>query len=168
MVKYQMGNFEAFQVLHDRHAGRVLGYLKARGINPTDAQDLSQNVFVKLHENRAQYSSKFPFLPWVFTITRHVFIDFLRKKKSIPTDSKILEFLVDSKPQDKPSGEDQDWVNHALSTLPQAERDLIRLRFEEGLSFEAMAKKMNLESATLRKRVSRLLGTLSKKEGGKI
>ena len=77
MALYQSGDGHAFETLYRRHSGRVFEFLQKK-TNPLNARDLLQEAFLKLHRARHQYSVQYPFLPWLFTITRNVLVDFVR------------------------------------------------------------------------------------------
>ncbi|MEK6579254.1 MAG: sigma factor, partial [Bdellovibrionota bacterium] len=74
MTLYQTGSLAAFDVLFNRHSGRVLAFLRKKVLSET-AQDLTQEVFEKLHRSRAKYNPRYPFLPWLFTVSRNVLLD---------------------------------------------------------------------------------------------
>lgn len=63
MRSYQKGDLMAFEVLFKRYAGRVLGFLSKKLSQVQLAQDLGQDVFLKLHRSRAQYAPHLPFAP---------------------------------------------------------------------------------------------------------
>lgn len=81
MESYKMGEVVAFELLFERHSGKVLSYLSKRLQAPKEAQDLLQEVFFKLHRSRHQYNRTLPFSPWLFSITRSMWIDFLKKRR---------------------------------------------------------------------------------------
>ncbi|MBI1861156.1 MAG: sigma-70 family RNA polymerase sigma factor [Deltaproteobacteria bacterium] len=159
MVLYQKGEYRAFEELYARHSGRVYGYLKSRLSDGGEVDDLVQQVFFKLHQSRSRFNSSYPFLPWLFAIVRNLQIDFMRKRKAIPMDVEKLGLAVES--QLHKSGE-QILFDDSMRGLAPAERDLIKLRFEEGLSFDDISRRIGLTPSNARKRISRLMGRLRK------
>lgn len=156
MIAYQQGEYTAFTELYDRHAGRVYGYLRARLSEEAEAADILQNVFLKLHENRRRYNGRFPFLPWLFTIARNLLIDHWRKHKAIPVEAETFEAL----PSPEPGADEEVLVRQALEQLSPDDRRLIELRFDEGLSFSDLARRLGISDDSARKRVSRLFRRL--------
>ncbi|MDH5752558.1 MAG: RNA polymerase sigma factor, partial [Deltaproteobacteria bacterium] len=71
MSAYQAGDMDSFRELYEAHKGRVMGYLHSRLNDQDEAEDVFQQVFLKLHRYRHRYRSEVPFLPWLFTITRN-------------------------------------------------------------------------------------------------
>ncbi len=170
MTLYQKGEYRAFEVLFERHSGRVHGYLRSRMADLAEVDDLIQQTFLRLHQSRNRYDSSLPFLPWLFTIVRNLQVDFLRKKKPIPVELEKFQ-LADESSNNSAEAEEAVLLGNAMQGLTPAQRDLITLRFQEGLSFEQISKKLGTTSSTARKQVSRLLGrlrgSLTEKKTGK-
>lgn len=166
MILYQQGNYRAFEELYERHSGKVYAYLQVRLLNKSEADDLLQLVFLRLHEHRARYSSKFPFLPWIFSITRNALIDSYKKKKPIPVESSQLD-RVPAETDDESHSNIEEDLKGVLASLTPAQHELIELRFKEGLSFEEIGQRLGLNSPSVRKRVSRTINGLRKLFGGK-
>ena len=84
MVEYQAGRLEAFDRLYGAIAGPLRRYLTALTRNASDAQDLLQEAFLQVHRSRRTYDRAHPVLPWVFAITRHVYLMSLRSARRRP------------------------------------------------------------------------------------
>lgn len=69
-MAYQLGDDSAFAELYKRHSGRVFGYLISKLKAESQARDVFQSTFLKLHKSRAQFKSNLTFVPWLFTIFR--------------------------------------------------------------------------------------------------
>lgn len=165
MMLYQRGEYAAFTELYERHAGKVYAYLRGHLTQKGDADDLLQVVFLKLHEHRQRYNPSFPFLPWLFSITRNSVVDSSRKKKAVLVEEATLERVAGAQPVE-PEGNAVE-LQAALASLPAGQRELIQMRFEQGLSFEEIAKRLKLKAPSVRKRVSRTLEGLRKVFGKK-
>jgi len=157
MERYRQGEFEAFESLYQRHGGKVLGYLRSRLKGDREAEDLFQQVFLKLHGSRDRYDATLPFLPWLFSITRHVLIDHVRKAKPVP----VPDFELDKAAP--PVEETDSLFREAVSDLSAQERKLLEMRYEQGLSFTEISKRTGLKEPAARKRVSRLIESIRKR-----
>jgi len=151
MTLYQTGDMQAFETLYRRHSERVLAYL-CKKTSEQNARDLLQDTFLKLHRARHQYSSQYPFLPWLFAITRNALVDLVRSKEMrISRESASqVETLAAS--------EDLNWVPdllHALQTLPANQRRAIELRYQSDWTFEQIAKEMETTPVNIRQMISR-------------
>lgn len=151
MLAYQLGDKLAFRELYDRHAGRVLAFIKSKTKDEPLAWDVFQSTFMKLHKSRSLYKHTFPFVPWLFTICRSELIDTFRKKGRIKEDL-ILEF---NEPWKYTSDETLD-----LKDLTENQRNAVNMRFKEDLSFEEIAKRLQTSPSNARTLISRAIRTL--------
>lgn len=151
MKKYQIGSSTAFDLLFERHSGRVFGFLSKRLSKKAEAEDLLQEVFFKLHRSKHLYNSTLPFSPWLFSITRSVLLDFVKKKN----------FEVADGPNsfDKILPEEVSNIDHDLegfvSALPQAQKETIALRIFEDKTFEEIASRLATTPENARQLFSR-------------
>lgn len=166
MVLYQQGEYGAFVELYGRYSGRVYGFLRKRANVPGEAEDLLQKTFLKVHQNRRRFDATLPFLPWLFSIARHVLIDHLRKHKAIPVEEAALEALADGNVSTAPDSEERPSWDEVMRLLPSEQKRLMELRFQEGLSFDEIAERSGLTSVTVRKRMSRIMKALRRALSG--
>lgn len=159
MVAYALGEYRAFQELYERHSGKVLGFLLKRISQTGEAEDLMQTVFLKLHQSRASYQPKFPFLAWLFSITRNTLTDYFRRKKAVPVEAEKLQALSDQSSTGIEELSEKDWKN-AIAQLPESQRKVLEQRFSEGLSFEEISASTGISPVGARKRVSRAVQKL--------
>lgn len=142
----------AFERLYQRHAGKVFGYLLRRLSDRNVAKDLFQTAFLKLHKARRRYDSTYPFLPWLFTITRRALIDHYRKQGAEPKSVEISPEIAaaESPPVSLPS----------LVGLTGDQREAIRLRFGNDLPFDEIAQKLKTSPVNVRQILSRAVRKL--------
>jgi RNA polymerase sigma-70 factor (ECF subfamily) len=81
MGRYCDGDAGAFQALYARLAPPILGYLASLAGDRATAEDLLQQVFMKLHEARSVYVRGANPVPWVYTIAHRTCLDELRRRK---------------------------------------------------------------------------------------
>lgn len=155
-----MGEIASFDILFHRHSGRVLGFLSMRLKEKKEAQDLLQEVFFKLHRSRHQYNSTLPFMPWLFSITRSVLLDHLKRHRK--------EHFIDTHElEDIPSSDTAGIIENqagipaeALNILPVAQREAISLRVYDEKTFEEIALRLSTSPENARQLVSRGLKRL--------
>lgn len=153
MARYVKDNQMAFEILYHRHAGPVLGYLSKKSQSAKLAQDLAQEVFLKLHRSRHLYNSMLPFSPWLFSITRSVFLDFA-KKKSLENPTSQEEF-------DKMSVPTQAEIEPIdLSILPATQKQVVALRVYDEATFDEIAEKLSTTPENARQIFSRAIKSL--------
>ncbi len=160
MQAYINGDIEAFQMLYQRHKGRVLGYLNSRVATQDEAEDIFQEVFIKLHRYRFKYDKDVPLLPWLYTIVKNTLIDHIRKRE---TQNKYLQpnhEQVESAPDERGASPPIAEAISELSSLGKKQRQVLELRFDEDLSFEDIAARMDISQTNARKIVSRAIQKL--------
>jgi len=163
MQSYQAGSAIAFDILFERHSGRVFGFLSKRLFKKKEAEDLIQEVFFKLHRSKHLYNSTLPFSPWLFSITRSVLLDFAKKKNlEDPTDTASFDKIA----ADETSEVEHDLEGH-VSALPQAQSEALSLRVYEDKTFEEIASRLSTSPENARQLVSRGIKKLKQALGRK-
>lgn len=139
--------------------------------NHADAEDLTQESFLRAYRFFDRYNREMPFENWLFRIMSRVFIDELRKKPKFKTQSLdqplnsgdsgdadvMLEIAdMDSNPvQMMMSDALDERLQRALDALPEEFRIAVILADIEGLSYEEIAETMNCSLGTVRSRLHR-------------
>ncbi len=168
MQSYAEGDLEAFELLYSRHKSRLFGYLLGKLRDRTEAEEVFQTVFVKLHRTRIRYRAEIPFLPWFFTIARNALIDHLRRTQTRQTYVTLDEAAVAGCPA--PEQYEQTPLGTTLpeiSNLSKTQRHVLELRFNAGLTFREIAEQLQLSPANVRQLASRAIGKLRQRLSGK-
>lgn len=161
MRQYCLGEEQAFITLYKRHSGRVRNYLSAK-TSSEDSNELTQEVFSRLHSSRDKFNASYPFLPWIFTIARNVCFDFLRKKKS--QASLNIDELASTLRQEETSA-DKESFEEMLRSLPMEQQEMLKLRYQEEWSFAQIAEKLSIKPSSARQIVSRAVKKLRRALG---
>ena len=160
MRAYAKGDLEAFRVLYQRHKARVLGFLVSRLKTKVDAEEVFQEVFIKLHSHRFNYQEDIPFLPWLFTIVKNASIDHIRKQKTrdkyFKVNSEEVENAIDERMEVLKIS---DMISE-LSSLSTDQQKILSMKFNDNLSFAEIAEYMNVTQPNARKIVSRAIKKL--------
>lgn len=161
MVAYKEGDLSAFQTLYNRHKGRLMGYLITKTKDQAEAEDVFQSVYLKLHKNRFKYREDIPFLPWIFTITRNTMIDHIRKRKTFKKHITLnTEYIISSAAGNKRGPLSISGAISELSSLSDSQRQVLELRFNDGLSFKDIGKHMKITHSNARQIASRAVRAL--------
>lgn len=146
----------AFQLIFERYAGRVLMFLSKRMQNGLVAEDLTQEVFFKLHRSKHLYNSTLPFSPWLFSIARSVMLDHFKRRDLEDPAGDASNFdnfptVTESIPSSGTSPE----PSLALGRLPEAQSEAIRLRVYENETFDEIALRLSTSPDNARQLFSR-------------
>lgn len=169
MAAYQAGNQAAFTELYERHGGSVYAFLARRVPNRALADDLYQEVFLRVHRARQTYDSSRPFRAWLFGIVHNLLIDSLRERGRTPRiqlldearssgSDEIDVASPSTSPEDEASGrEAARALGHAVRALPADEATVLMLARIEGLSYEDIALVVGRSAAATKQLAYRAL-----------
>ena len=155
------GEQDAFAVLVERYKDAVQNLAYRMLSNATEAEDVTQEVFVRAYTQLATYKSAHKFSTWLLSIASHLAIDQLRRRRflALPLeDVPFLEWVADlgvGPEQSALEGEQQDEIQAYLQRLPSKYRAVIVLRYWYDLSYEEIGMALNLTPALVKARLHR-------------
>jgi RNA polymerase sigma-70 factor (ECF subfamily) len=159
----KQGNAQAFKHLMQTYMKLVYSYVYRTCQQQELAEDMTQEIFVKVYQNIDKFDEARPFKPWLMRLASNHVISHLRKKSSAASLS--LEALQEEQPHKEWGGmtdetkdpsvqverqDDVSQVEFALSTMAPNYRDVLLLRFQGDLSYEEIALKMQVPVNTIR------------------
>lgn len=151
----QAGDERAFSQLFDRFGTRTLAYL--RGLVSDDAEDVQQEVWLAVYRGVRGLSKPGAFRTWLFQTTRHRAIDFLRKRRREQEllEGVAVEFAVaaDLDEETAVGSLDEPILAAAMAELASAHREVLLLRFQDGLSYSEIALVVGCSVGTVRSRL---------------
>ncbi|MBI4564785.1 MAG: sigma-70 family RNA polymerase sigma factor [Planctomycetes bacterium] len=134
------GDGRAYERLVREYGDRLFRYV-ARLAGAAAAEDLTQEVFVRVLRSIGSYGASGSFSAWLFTIANHLCVDHHRKRKTRPEGCGLDE---SSSAESEGGGirelEVRDALRHALSKLPEEQKRVFLLREEASLSFKDIAR----------------------------
>ncbi len=160
----------AFGALADRFSGRMFRMLYARTRSRMDAEDLTQEVFIRAMENLHRLRDPDRFAPWLFSIAVNLHRDHWRRKKAAEVFS--LAWKRKRPEADPPEAEEnvasaQFWTRvHAFSgRLSSTEREVFFLRFVDDLSIREMAEVLKKSESAVKTHLYRALSKFRAENG---
>jgi RNA polymerase sigma-70 factor (ECF subfamily) len=166
MVAFQGGNASAFDLLFQRYRSPLFSFiLRMLGGDRAGAEDLLQDVFLRIVRSRDLYDPGRTFSTWLFAIARNHCINYLRSKGyrdaratvsldgSADPDSvcRVPEPAVDAPPAGPMQGRELvELVDAAVRRLPVAYREVFLLRAVEGFSHAETANVLRLSEGNVR------------------
>ncbi len=137
ILRAQQGNPEATGALYSRFHQSIYRYLYYRTGDPQIAEDLTSEVFLKMVQSISAYRVEgTPFAAWLFQVARNQAIDYYRRRNNHPIVA--IDEDLEGKETDMDSTVDFHLTTadlaKALSKLEHTQRDVILLRFIEGMS----------------------------------
>jgi RNA polymerase sigma-70 factor (ECF subfamily) len=157
----------AVEILWELHRDEVLRYCRRRLASEAEAADVTQKVFVNAIRDLDRLRSVDSSSRWLMGIARHRCLDHARSTRRDPqlVDADMLCQIAGDAFTAEPDARDASVVNRlgqCLNRLDALDRELIELRFYEGLPFKEIAKQLGRTPASLRVRLTRACGFLRK------
>jgi len=139
----QQRDQQAFAQLYEEHFNKIYRYVALRIGNKTEAEDITQQVFLKALQSISSFRWRgIPFSAWLFRIAHNQVVDYLRKKTkqaTVPLDESTV--IVISNPQLlAEQGLDIEQLLSATRRLTPTQREVISLRFAGELPIAQVAK----------------------------
>lgn len=165
---------KAFIALFEYYAPRVKSFLMNNKINADTAEELTQDVFVKLWRKAHMYDpDKAGASTWIFTIARNRRIDFIRKHSRLSYEEDDLLMSLNDAEQDGDEALDfidqkqkKQILKEALKELPEEQSLLLRKSFFDNKSHSEIAQEIQLPLGTVKSRIrlamNKLRGLLNK------
>ncbi|MBM4389420.1 MAG: sigma-70 family RNA polymerase sigma factor [Deltaproteobacteria bacterium] len=141
----QARDAEAFDQLYEAHFEKVYRYVAMRLGNEMEAEDVTQEVFLKALSSISSFRWKgVPFLAWLYRIARNHVIDHYRKKpKTPPVSINNLQVSEEGNPVEIAEQKSEfERIMKAARKLTEAQREVIALRFVSDLSISETAQVM--------------------------
>ena len=161
----RQGDREAFRLLFDAHKDRVYSMaLYALDGDANTAEDITQEVFVKVFTRIGQFRQEAEFATWLYRMVANSCIDELRRRRRFASSSD-LELLPDRQESSFARIELTDSVQGALADLTPEQRATVLLKYFEQLSYDEMARVLDCSKGTVASRLNRSLKILAGKLG---
>lgn len=171
--QYLKGDEKSLEILIKQYLKPIYSFVYHYVGNSHDAEDITQDTFVKMWRHLKRFKKRKSFKTWIFSIAKNSAIDFLRKKKTIPFSefedeegkNVLVETLADQMPLpdelSKRAGIIQ-VLESAIEKLMPKYRLVLSLRYNDNLNFREIAETLKEPTHTIKSRHRRALILLKK------
>jgi len=165
--RVQDGDPNAFELLVTAYEKNVYNVALQMTGNREDAQDMTQEAFIKAYNSLSGFRGDSRFSSWLYRIVSNVCLDYKRKQSRRPASSLTVEDDEGEEQQLDVADESQspeallerkltrEAVRKGLRQLPDEQRQILLLREIQGLSYEEIGEVMDLEAGTVKSRIFR-------------
>jgi RNA polymerase sigma-70 factor, ECF subfamily len=169
VVAAQGGDAGAFRELYEAYRERIHSLVAYSIGDPTQSQDVSQAVFFKIFRGLRSFRFQSSLSTWIYRIAHNECQDHHRRRSAphVP-----LEAILGSGDEidGRPTSDDQHAqqeretiIRRALTQLPFKMREVVVLKYVEGLSYEEMSKALGCAPGTVASRLNRALAALEER-----
>jgi RNA polymerase sigma-70 factor, ECF subfamily len=177
MLRYKDGDLSAFEIIIEKHQQPLFSFVYRFCNDYHQAQDLVQDVFLRLVKMARNYEPRAKFTTYLYTIAHNVCIDHLRRKKrrinvslSEPVDSKE-EITLEDTMKDERANPQRDFqqksfeqaLHRAVEDLPPEQREVFLLREQQNLAFDEIARIVGCLPSTAKSRMRYALQSIREK-----
>jgi RNA polymerase sigma factor (sigma-70 family) len=161
------GDERAYRDLIQRYRRQVYSLALRMVRRPEDAEDVTQETFVRMFKALDRYDPDRPFAAWIMTIASRLSIDHIRRRRRSPislfqrdseSDEERMIDVEDPGPGPEVSavhGEEQQRANELIESLPEHYRIVVMLRHVQDLSYDEIAEALQLPLGTVKARIHR-------------
>jgi len=169
IVRLKQGDPEAITEVLSRHQQGLYRFLLRMVQNPALADDLYQQTWLRVMEKIGTYDARSRFDTWLYRVAHNLAIDHLRRKsgQSLDEPDESGKTAADRLTSGRPDPLDQllesergAILSTALHGLPAIHREILSLRFEDGMKLEQIAEVSSVPLSTVKSRLSRALESL--------
>ena len=163
IILYQQGDIEAFDVLYQRHKNALYRYFFRQVKNTAIADELHQDVWMKIVKSSTLFNQQSLFTTWLFKIAHHRLIDYYRSNKNhavqLDDDQEVYEMVLNLDHNNQPEQALENkqitaTVLQAVDELPAEQKETFLLYEHSGLSLKEIAEitQVSFESSKSRLR----------------
>jgi len=170
---YLKGDKETLNILIKRYLTLIFNYILSFVKDADIAEDLTQEVFVKVWKKIKKFDNKYKFKSWLYIIAKNTCLDYLKKNRAINfselnlvDDNLLFENLlkeVSASPQAEfEIAQEGIVLNDAVDKLPGKYKETIKLHFQGGYNFREIGEILKISIETVKSRNRRALARLRK------
>jgi RNA polymerase sigma-70 factor, ECF subfamily len=149
------GDLSAFEVIVKKYQGRILAHTWRLLKNEADAEDVTQETFVRFYETLGKFKKDSPIGPWIYKIATNISFDILRKNKKMTPLTYEIEDKQESNLETIIKNEEVDNLKKVLIKMPPKYKIPVISYYLKQLSYQEIARKMAIPLNTVRTRIKR-------------
>lgn len=166
LSRIQMGSEEAFAALFNTYKDKLFGFAMALTNSTVKAEDLVQDVFLKIWQNRFRIAEIENINAFIFRMAQNQAIDELRRfsKETLAHSSEFVneESLSPNPAEHLLNKEILEKIDEAINQLPPQQKRIYTLYNVDGYKYHEIASDLNLSVSTVRNHLSQAIGNIRK------
>ncbi len=170
VLKAKQGDSDAFDILINRHYGLVYAIALSRLKNREAAEDLVQEVFLRIYLNLNQLKDEKKFMAWLTRMTRNLAMDWMRRNvsrsallKMLPMEEALHDLPDEATKSPREAAHDKRESEKLMSIiweLPEKQRELVLMHFQEEIPKRTIAQSLGVHPSTIGRQLEQALSTM--------
>ncbi|MGM0530633.1 MAG: RNA polymerase sigma factor [Bacteroidota bacterium] len=152
--RYKQGEKDVTGILYKKYFTKVFHKCLSFVKDESEANDLTQDILIKAIENLDKFKGTALFSTWLYSITINHCIEYMKKKnqyKKVEIEHAMLLPEEDRSKNEYLEG----FIDTTLKSLSQQEKELLELKYNQGLSIKELQEKLNLSASAIKMRLKR-------------
>ena len=137
-LKMRRGDMKSFDILVERYMKKAYYFAYGYVGNEETAKDLSQDAFVKIYKERQKFNPDYNFGTWFFTVLRNICLNYVKRRNL------HLSLRLQNTGKYENNIDDKIDISEAMIKLNDRERELIKLKYFDGFSYEEIAELIDI------------------------
>lgn len=177
MLAFKAGDENAFKILLDKYSLPIMNFAYRFTFNRSDAEDVAQEVFIKIYRSKDRYEPVSKFSSWIYSVAANTCLDYKKRKKkdiiynsapvAAPGDYEKKQFdVADTSGKSVESAVEQSridaTVKNALSSLTENQRLALMLKEYEDKSYDEIADILDISVSSVESLIFRARQNLKK------
>jgi RNA polymerase sigma-70 factor (ECF subfamily) len=163
MEAVKNGDLQQASLLFERYNKRIYNFLARMTMDRAVAEDLTQNVFLRIIKYRSSYRQGLRFQSWIYQVARNIFSDHYQMHKNTFSDFVNVEKVSDQIPDEGESEmheEQEQLLTRSMAMLNEEQRELLILTRFQHMKYEDVAVIMDTTVANIKVKVHRAIAKL--------
>ena len=150
VANYLNGDNKSFEILLERHKGKVFAFIMSKIKNRDITEDIFQDTFIKVINSlqKGKYNEEGKFLPWMMRISHNLVIDYFRKNSKMKNIRSTDDFNIFDIINDGNRRQDEEMIrnrvhsdlNMLIQDLPEDQMEVLRMRYFKDMSFKEISE----------------------------
>ncbi|MFV0248622.1 MAG: RNA polymerase sigma factor [Tenacibaculum sp.] len=152
IINLKHGKITALEKLYKKHYAKLFSFAKKFSFTTLTADDIVQQTFLKIWENRSQLKDQVSFEKQLYTISKNTIINQLKRENRFFSfdDITLVAESEDHKEQKSEESESKlNWLYEKIAEMPARRREIFELHKLQGLSHLEISKKLNISKSTI-------------------
>lgn len=168
LLRLQEGDKEAFTNLYYAYKDKLFGFAMSITNSSTKAEDIVQDVFLKIWKNRSSIAEVENINAFIFRVAQNQIIDELRKFAKEQLTFSSADYIINKEDGDANPIEDlmkkevREKIEEAINLLPPQQKRIYTLHNDKGYKYEEIASELNLSVSTIRNHMSQAINNIRK------
>jgi len=145
------GSHKAFRIVFDNYKKRVYSFLYGILHTHSDAEELTQRVFVKVWDHKEKLNQELSVQAYIYKIAKNIALNFLRDKVyRLRLEQRLVERFDETVEEaDMEENNMKQYINSLIIKIPERRREIFLLRYRQKMSYKEIAERLQITENTV-------------------